>query len=384
MGFEAHEPMMETAKRVLIIGGGFSGMAVAMEFRKRGAAVDVAEISPQWSSYGAGITLGGATLRAMRTLGILDEFIRRGFAGDGLELLAPNGHPVGHVPTPRVAGPDVPGSAGIMRPVLAQIMSEATRKCGARVLLGCTFEKLEQRDDQVRVAFTNGDSGTYDLVVGADGLNSKVRGALFPQSPGPRYSGQGVWRAVLPRPAGLDSARMWVGGRVKPGVNPVSAAEMYLFITENRPNHGRLEPLQFPALMQAILQDFTDPMLTQIRESLGPTSQIVYRPLEVLLQPLPWHLNRIVLIGDAVHATTPHLASGACIGLEDAIVLAEEAGACDSLETALRAFERRRWERCRMVVQNSSRLGEIEVAGGDMQEHAGIMRESMMALAAPI
>jgi 2-polyprenyl-6-methoxyphenol hydroxylase-like FAD-dependent oxidoreductase len=111
----------------------------------------------------------------------------------------------------------------------------------------------------------------------------------------------------------------------------------------------------------------------------------LFRPLEGLLVPRPWSLGRIVLIGDTVHATTPHLASGACIGIEDALVLAEELqrGTGD-VRAALAAFEARRWERCRMVVENSSRLGEIEIAGGDKEEHARIMRSSLMSLAEQI
>ena len=100
--------------------------------------------------------------------------------------------------------------------------------------------------------------------------------------------------------------------------------------------------------------------------------------------PRPWSVGRMVLIGDAVHATTPHLASGACIGIEDAIVLAEEIDRAADIADALKAFEDRRWERCRMVVENSLRLAEIEITGGDQAEHADIMRKSMMALAAPI
>ena len=100
--------------------------------------------------------------------------------------------------------------------------------------------------------------------------------------------------------------------------------------------------------------------------------------------PRPWSKGRVVLIGDAVHATTPHLASGACIGIEDAIVLAEEIGARGQRRKGAESFEDRRWERCRMVVENSVRLGEIEITNGDKAEHADIMRKSMMALAAPI
>ncbi|MDO9287092.1 MAG: FAD-dependent monooxygenase, partial [Aquabacterium sp.] len=144
------------------------------------------------------------------------------------------------------------------------------------------------------------------------------------------------------------------------------------------------DPASFPALLRDLLADFPAPTLQAIRDQIGPESQIVYRPLEGLLMPCPWFSGRVVLIGDTVHATTPHLASGACIGIEDALVLAEELGRTAVVGEALAAFEARRWERCRMVVQNSGRLGDIEIAGGDKEEHARIMRESLMALAQPI
>lgn len=376
--------MNQAVQRVLIVGGGFSGMAAAIQLRKAGVAVDLLEISRDWSSYGAGISLGGASLRAIKTLGLLEEFLRRGFAGDGLDLLTPDGQPIGRVPTPRVAGPEIPGGAAIMRPVLAQIMSEATRASGTRVRLDCTFQALEPRKDGIQVSLSDGETAQYDLVIGADGLNSKVRAAIFPAAAGPAYSGQGVWRAVLPRPPGLDTPRMWLGGPVKPGVSPVSATHMYMYVTENRAQRSKVDAADFPALLAALLEGFADPMLTQIRSQLGAHSQIVYRPLEGLLLPRPWHAGSVVLIGDAIHATTPHLASGACIGMEDAIVLAQELDRPVALAAALEAFELRRWERCRMVVENSLRLGQIEIEGGDMKEHAGIMRDSIMSLSAPI
>jgi 2-polyprenyl-6-methoxyphenol hydroxylase-like FAD-dependent oxidoreductase len=159
---------------------------------------------------------------------------------------------------------------------------------------------------------------------------------------------------------------------------------MYLFITEPRPVNEHLEPATFVDRMRALLAGFPAPELQAISAGLGPHSQIVYRPLEGLLMPRPWFSGRVVLIGDAVHATTPHLASGACIGIEDAIVLAEEFVRHAEVANALAAFQERRWERCRMVVENSARLGEIEIAGGDKEEHARIMRASLIALAEPI
>lgn len=376
--------MTAPSRRILIIGGGFSGMSAAIELRQQGAEVDLVEIDPGWRSYGAGISLGGATLRVFRQLGILEAFLAQGNASDGVHLCLPHGPKVAELPTPRIAGADVPGGGAIMRPVLARILAEATRASGTQVFLGCSFQRIEQDADGVNVSFTDGRRARYDLVIGADGLYSQVREAVFPGAPKPRYSGQAVWRAVLPRPPEIETATMWMGPRVKPGVNPVSKTEMYLFVTEPRPVNEHVDPASFAERLRALLADFPAPTLQAIRAQIGPDSQIVFRPLEGLLMPRPWHQGRVVLIGDTVHATTPHLASGACIGMEDALVLAEELGRHPAVPQALLAFEARRWERCRMVVENSMRLGEIEIAGGDKEEHARIMRESLMALAQPI
>ncbi|BEP38601.1 FAD-dependent oxidoreductase (plasmid) [Variovorax sp. V59] len=376
--------MTRQARRILIVGGGFAGMSAAIELRKTGAEVDLVEIDPEWRNYGAGISLGGATLRAFRQLGVLEEFLAHGSAHDGVSIRLPHGVQIGELPTPRIAGAEVPGGGAIMRPMLARILADATRRAGTRVHLGCTFSTIEQDAEGVEVSFTDGRRERYDLLVGADGLHSKVRQTVCPEAPQPRYSGQGVWRAVLPRPPEIRTATMWVGPRIKPGVNPVSKEEMYLFITEPRPVNEHVDPATFVERVRALLADFPAPELQQIRRQLGPDSLVVYRPLEALLLPRPWFRGRIVLIGDAVHATTPHLASGACIGIEDALVLAQELARHGDPAPALAAFEERRWERCRMVVQNSARLGEIEIAGGDKDEHARVMRESLMALAEPI
>jgi 2-polyprenyl-6-methoxyphenol hydroxylase-like FAD-dependent oxidoreductase len=225
---------------------------------------------------------------------------------------------------------------------------------------------------------------TYDLVIGADGLHSAVRTAIVPDAPKPRYTGQAVWRAVVARSPEIKTVTMWPGPRVKPGVNPVSKTEMYVFITEPRAASEHIPAQDLAPKMRALLDGFPDPVLQNVRSELGADSQIVFRPIDSLLMPQPWYRGRIVLIGDTVHATTPHLAAGACIGIEDALVLAEELERANDVESALAAFQHRRWDRCRMVVENSARLGEIETTGGDKDEHSRIIRDSLMALAQQI
>jgi len=376
--------MSASGKRVLIIGGGFSGMSAAIQLRKAGSIVDLVEIDPGWRSYGAGISMGGASLRALRTIGVLDAFLERGAGHDGADIRTADDRPIATLPTPRLAGPDVPGEGGILRPELAAILAEATRASGANVKLGTTFEALADSPEGVHATLSDGATATYDLVIGADGLGSRVRDTVAPEAPKPRYVGQAVWRALAPKPAEIQRTTMWMGPKVKVGVNPVSRNQMYMFLTEDRPNNDRIDPSLFVALLSDLLAPFASPVIQTLRAQLGESSSIVYRPLDWLLLPRPWYRGRIVLIGDATHATTPHLASGACMGLEDAIVLAEEIDRTESVAAALAAFEARRWERCRLVVENSVRLAEIEIAGGNPVEHARLMKESFMTLAAPI
>lgn len=376
---------MSAIKNALVIGGGFSGMAAAIRMLRAGVAVDLVESDEAWCPLGAGITINGPTLRALQTLGLFDAFQANGFTSVGLDMYTQQGQLIGRLQTPPPMGTDLPGGGGIMRPVLARLMSDATRAAGARVMLGQSWQEITQDDDKAHVTFTTGERASYDLVVGADGVNSHLRAKFMPEVAPPQYIGQGVWRAVVPRPASVERPVMWMGHHIKCGVNPVSATHMYLFITEDRPTKEHIDPAIWPQIVQGLLAPFSSPILQDIIPLMTlPEAAIDYRPLGNLIVPAPWNRGRVLLIGDAVAATTPHLASGAGIGIESGIVLGEELERHADLQQALDAFHARRFERCRMVVKNSERLCLIEVNGGDKAEHAQIMRESLGALAQPI
>lgn len=371
-------------KKVLVIGGGFAGMTAALQLSRNGFTVDLVEIDPQWRSYGAGISLHGSTLRVLKQLGLIERFLEEGYATDGVQMRGPDDQVLITLPTPRVAGPDLPGGGAIMRPALAKILSEAVRASTTNVRLGLTFTELAQDADGVSVTFSDGSQGRYDLVIGADGLYSAVRAKVFPQAPRPRFIGQSVWRAVLPKPEGIDTVAMWLGPKLKVGMNRVTKDTVYLFLTEDRATNDHVAPETFVATLRTLLERFPSPIIRKVASELSSEHQIVYRPLEQMLLPRPWSSGRVVLIGDAVHATTPHLAAGACIGIEDAMVLAEELSAGADAGSALAAFEERRYERCRMVVENSGKLADIEINGGSREEHAAIMQVSMKTLAGAI
>ncbi|MBE3637602.1 FAD-dependent oxidoreductase [Mangrovicoccus algicola] len=376
---------MAAARKVLVIGGGFSGMSAAIMLARGGVETDLVEIDAGWRSYGAGISLHGATLRAFAQLGILDEFRAEGSATDGLVVRLPhNDQVIVTIPTPPMPGTGLPGNAAIMRPALAAILARATRGAGVNVRLGLSFEAIAQDADGVDVTFTDGSAARYDAVIGADGLYSKTRQVMMPDAPRPAYVGQAVWRAELPTPEGIETLNMWLGKGIKVGINPVSAGRAYMFVTEDRPANDWVDEAELLPRMTALLEQFPSPILTRVKQGLSVQSKLIYRPLERLLLPQPWNAGRVMLIGDAVHATTPHLGAGACIGMEDGIVLAGELLGKPTVAEAFAAHQARRWDRCAMVVENSGRLSEIEITGGDQAEHNAIMGRSMAALTEPV
>jgi 2-polyprenyl-6-methoxyphenol hydroxylase-like FAD-dependent oxidoreductase len=136
--------------------------------------------------------------------------------------------------------------------------------------------------------------------------------------------------------------------------------------------------------MRGLLQDFGG-HIGEVRETITDPSRIVYRPVESMIMPKPWHKGRVVLIGDAVHTAPPQLASGAAVAIEDAIVLAEMlSSGIGAVADILTRFVDRRFERCRIVVENSYQLGEWEknpgTAGADP---SALQAASYAALAQP-
>jgi 2-polyprenyl-6-methoxyphenol hydroxylase-like FAD-dependent oxidoreductase len=369
--------------RALVVGGGIAGMATAIMLRRSGVPVDLIDIDPEWRVYGAGITITGPTLRAFQALGILDRVIAEAHTANDVQVCGVNGEPMTIIPTPAPRGSNVPGSGGIMRPTLHRILSEDVVALGANVRLGVTVDAIDHADDGERVCFSDGRAERYDLVVGADGLYSKVRSLLFPDAPQPAFTGQACWRLMTKRLPAIDRRHYFLGGPVKAGLTPVSATEMYMFVLENVPVNIRIDPQTFPERLRALLVPYGGP-LAIVRDSLDADSQIVYRPLETVLLPSPWYRGRAVVIGDAAHATTPQLASGAGMAVEDGLVLAEELGGAASVEAGLAGFMQRRYDRCRLVVENSVQLGRYEVERAPVAAQTTLVARSLEILAEAI
>ena len=357
-------------------------MSAATMLARAGVEVRLVDLDPEWRAAGAGITLTAPTLRAFETLGILDRVIEEGHAHEGIRVCDVQGRPLEELRSPPL-GEGIPGAGGILRPVLHRILADRVRALAVDVRLGVGVRSVEHESGVAAVALTDGTQDRYDLVVGADGIGSGLRKLLFPEAPGPRFTGQACWRLTTERPPGIDRRHFFLGGRGKCGLTPVSSREMYLFYLEHVPDNPWRQPSQQHVLLRALLGEYGG-SIARVREALCPESRIVYRPLEAHVLRGGWFKGRAILVGDAAHASTPQLASGAGMAAEDGIVLAEELSRVDSVPAAFDAFMRRRFERCRMVVENSMEIGRLEMSGAPPADQTAVVARSLEALAAPI
>lgn len=374
---------MGSVQKVLIVGGGIAGITLGFGLKKRSIDAEIVEVSSEWAIPGLGIALLGATLRALRTVGLIDACVRIGFGYSTIRNFSVAGAPLGAVELPRLCGPDYPAAVGIFRVDFHNILLKAAEAARLPITLGRTVRAIRQTPDAVEVEFNTGATDRFDLVVGADGAHSKVRGLLFGADAAPQPTGQTIWRATVERPKEVDGLWQFFGPRHKAGFNPVSDTHMYVFLVQNGLT-GRVPAGTLAGLMRDELSDFQGAMAAA-RDTIMSDDQVVCRPAEALIVHPPWYRGRVVLIGDAAHTTPPHLASGAGIAIEDSIVLSELLSSGAPLADALAGFEQRRYERCRMVVENSVQLGEWENDPKSPREpYVKLMDESMRALAQPI
>jgi len=373
---------MTAAKTALVVGGGVAGMSCAIMMRRAGIEVSLMDLDPQWRVAGAGITITAPTLRAFKAIGILDRVVEEGHTHEGIRVCRMDGKPTEELRSPPL-DVDVPGAGGILRPVLHRILSDRTKALGTDVKLGATIRSLEQDGDGVSVRFTDGTNGRYEVVIGSDGIHSKMRELLFPDAPVPQFTGQACWRLVTARPSEIDRRHFFLGGPVKVGLTPVSKDEMYLFLLEPIPGNPWREPREHHVLLGKLLEGYGG-ILAPVREGLSENSRIVYRPLKGHILRRDWFRGRAILLGDAAHASTPQLASGAGMAAEDGIVLADELRRSSTVQEAFRGFMKRRYERCRLVVENSIEIGRLETAKSPPELQTSIVAQSLRALAAPI
>jgi 2-polyprenyl-6-methoxyphenol hydroxylase-like FAD-dependent oxidoreductase len=348
---------MASVNKVLVVGGGIGGLSAGVALRQAGIQVDVAELHATFNVYGVGIIQPSNALRALDVLGLADACIEQGSPYGPIDLHSAGGHKFATVGPPPL-GRFLPHN-GISRRILHTILHEGAQAHDVNCRMNLSVTALNNHADGVDVTFTDGSTATYDLVVGADGVNSKVRSLVFGEQR-PRYVGQSVWRYAFDRPAELSTGHMYMGRNTRVGLIPMTKDRMYMFLLSSEGEDPTIPNEELLPRMKALLAEYTAPLVRQAAEQITDPAGIIYRPLETLLMPAPWFKNRVLIIGDAAHTTIPQLGQGASLAIEDAVVLAEVLQTDVPVAVALEQFMARRFERCKMVVESSNTVSEWE------------------------
>lgn len=371
-----------TIATALVVGGGIGGMATAISLAERGVRVSLIDLDPDWRVYGAGITITGPTLRAYHRLGMVDDIREQGAVTNRSRIFLFNGMHLRDMEEPVIEA-GLPATGGIMRPVLHRIMQDRVRALDIDVSLGITVDRLVDRDECVSVSFSDGRQQDYDLVVGADSVYSRVRDLAFPHMGPAMPTGQGCWRISIRKPDMLETGEFYFGHDFPCGITICGEDRVYMWMLT--PHEHREQHMTEEELFNG-LKDRLAPFggsVGWIRDHMTHDDWINYRPLAAAIQPRPWYQGRVVLLGDAVHATTPHLASGAGMAVESAIVLAEELASATSVDQALLDYEDRRFNRCRDVVETSIAVGKLQLSHGAPEQIAGLIEGALGRLNLP-
>lgn len=354
---------------ILIVGAGIAGCCTAIALTEQGHRVQVIERQEAWRFQSSGIFVYANGLVGLDRLGLLDGILAAGFAvpGGRNAYLDHAGNPIAETLYPPADGGRIPAILGIKRAEMHRVMAGRVAELGVPVTLGTTVSALEQDDRGVDVTLSDGQRLRPDLVIGADGVRSATR-AMIGIDAEPRYTGFGVWRSVHRRPADLADKIMMMGPRKRFGIMPISDDLLYTFGTVAEPKDRRYPPETWAAEMRARFAEFGGPAQAFL-DDLGPGSEILYTAVEEVVLPLPWHRGRVVLIGDAAHASTPFMGQGGAMAMQDAVALAM-ALAHHGTDSALAVFGEARAPVCRFVQDVSRAVGEAgaaEVEGGQEQ-----------------
>ncbi len=352
---------MAAVHDVLVVGAGMAGVGLGILLVEAGVNVRVVDTKDGVHALGSGITLQGNALRVLRDLGVWEEVAAHGYAFDDLGLRAPDPHGslVAQLSELRTGGPDLPATLGISRPDLARIAVDRAVAAGVRFDYGLGIEGLQAAEDSVSVTFTDGTTGRYDLLVGADGIRSQVR-SLIGITTKPRPTGMGIWRAFTSRPESVTRTDLFYGGpSYIAGYCPTGPDSLYAYVVEDyHPARHDLSPQEGLAVMRGLSGAYHGPW-DDIRERLTDPSRVNYTKFETHVVPDAWHRGRVVLAGDAAHSCPPTIAQGAAMALEDAAVLAEILTGADTFEESLlQAYADRRLPRAGAVVEGSVQLGD--------------------------
>jgi FAD-dependent urate hydroxylase len=341
--------------KVIIIGAGIGGLCAAIALRRAGIDVTVYERAPVLGEVGAGLTLWANAVKALKKLGIGEQVLAASlFQGDGgfhdlrgRRLQTTSAAAMEQ----RFGAPTI----AVHRAGLQKVLLDAA---GDLVQTGKVFRTYSQHQQGVTAHFADGTTAQGDMLIGADGLRSAVRGQMQPDSP-PRYRGYTAWRSVIlfdyEQINGLWGESLGYGQRF--GIVPIGGGQVYWFATHNAPAGTKIGKSE----LQRLFAGWHKPA----RDLIDATPEDLLLQHDLYdLDPLKYWVDRqVALLGDAAHGMTPNMGQGACQAIEDAVILGDSLAGAVTPEAGLQAYQTQRIKRANGILMRSRRIGEVMQIG---------------------
>jgi 2-polyprenyl-6-methoxyphenol hydroxylase-like FAD-dependent oxidoreductase len=340
-----------------IIGAGIGGLTTALAFEKHGIDYHIFEKASELSEVGAGIWLAPNALQVLEHLGVLDDIKAKGNSIDRITLGKADLNPISDNFQDNIKKQFGFSTIAIHRAELQKILFNKIPKEKISLAKGFqSFQKLN--DDLIKIKFDDKSEFLTDFLIGADGINSKVRKQLFPNSK-TRFSGQTCWRGVanikLSKEFKNRGMELW-GNQIRFGISKIAKDKVYWFaVALDRPNQKNDGDLKKQKLLR--IYNHFDPL---VKELISATSEIAILRNDINdLEPLKnWHKGNVCLIGDAGHATTPNMGQGGAQAIEDAYYLSNLIKS-NLNENIFKFFQQKRQSKVNTIVKQSWTTGKI-------------------------
>jgi 2-polyprenyl-6-methoxyphenol hydroxylase-like FAD-dependent oxidoreductase len=338
--------------KIMIIGAGIAGLTTALALKKHGIETIIFEAAPQIRPIGAGLGLGSNALDAFGCLNLLEKIVQAGRFLPSFTIYDQYGKSI--TKTNMHASSSFQNFT-IHRAALQELLIDCLDE--TQIQLAKQAIGVEQTKDDVTVQFTDGTSFTADLLLVADGIHSVIRNKLIP-SVQLRYAGYTCWRAVISN-ENLniqETSETW-GTNGRFGIVPLSNNQLYWFACINASQDDpKMKKIRIQDLREQF-KNYHDPIPMIL--SCSTNKQLIWNDIYDLEPLSQFSFDRILLLGDAAHATTPNMGQGACQAIEDAIVIAQCLAKEDGYRNAFEAYQRRRIPRTKWITETSWQIGKL-------------------------
>lgn len=341
-------------RTAIIVGAGIGGLTAAHALERTGWQVDVYEQAPEIEPVGAGVGIAPNAVKALNHLGLGADLRERGMRQEGMEVRVRSGRRLAFLSGTRIEQRYGAPFYALHRAELHELL--ARRLSASALHTGHHATHITTSADAATVTFETSAgpvSKSADLAVVADGVHSDLRAELFPDYPGPDYAGYTVWRGLV---SGMSPAvppmlsETW-GPGARFGI-AVLGGQVYWFACENMTEHDK--PEHRLGLLAERFRHWHEPIPQLIAAT--PEETLLRHDVYYLRAPLPaFVLGRVALLGDAAHAVTPDIGQGACLAIEDAVVLASTMDN-HGIDRGLRAYDTERRPRTESMARFSGRL----------------------------